>query len=308
MTLLLKSDAERSAEWSRLLAEKEPALELRIWPDVGDPASVRYLAAWTPPDNLIERFPNLELLFSVGAGVDQLNLAELPPQLPIVRMIEPGLIDSMVEYVTMAVLALHRDLVPYIARQREQSWKPLRIVPASARRVGILGLGMLGKACCHKLAEFGFQVAGWSRTRHEVEGVTTFAGHAELSEFLIRTDILVCLLPLTDATRGLLSAELFSRLPQGSMIVNAARGGHLDQDSLLAALDSGQIAAAVLDVTVPEPLTAGHPLWKHPQVLITPHIASRSRSDASVDAVLENLRRHRAGEPLIGLIDRQRGY
>lgn len=151
-------------------------------------------------------------------------------------------------------------------------------------------------------------MAGWSRSRHQVEGVATFAGETELPDFLARTDILVCLLPLTDATRGLLGAELFARLPRGAMLVNAGRGGHLDQEALLAALDGDQLAAAVLDVCEPEPLPAGHPLWDHPKVLITPHIASRSRSEASLDAIIENLRRHRAGEPLIGLIDRQRGY
>jgi glyoxylate/hydroxypyruvate reductase A len=215
MTLLLKSDAARAEEWTRLLADKAPELPFRIWPDIGDPAEIRYLAAWLPPDDLLGQFPNLELLVSVGAGVDQLNLAEIPARLPIVRMIEPGLVDSMVEYVTMSVLALHRDLVPYIAAQREQAWRPLRIRPTSERRVGVLGLGMLGKACALKLAEFGFGVAGWSRSRHEVEGIETFAGDAELPAFLARTDILVCLLPLTDATRGLLGAELFARLPLG---------------------------------------------------------------------------------------------
>lgn len=308
MTLLLKSDAERAGEWTRLLAVKAPELPFRVWPDIGDPADIRYLAAWIPPDDLRGLFPNLEVLFSVGAGVDQLNLADLPPDLPIVRMIEPGLVDSMVEYVTMAVLALHRDLVPYIAAQRRRAWAPLRIRPAFERRVGILGLGALGKACALALAGFGFEVAGWSRSRHQVEGVATFAGETELPDFLARTDILVCLLPLTDATRGLLGAELFARLPRGAMLVNAGRGGHLDQEALLAALDGDQLAAAVLDVCEPEPLPAGHPLWDHPKVLITPHIASRSRSEASLDAIIENLRRHRAGEPLIGLIDRQRGY
>lgn len=308
MTLLLKSDAARCLAWTQLLAEKAPELPFRTWPDAGDPADIRYLAAWIPPDDVMAQYPNLELLFSVGAGVDQLDLAKLPEGLPIVRMIEPGLVDSMVEYVVMSVLALHRDLVPYIASQREQSWKPLRIRPATERRVGVLGLGVLGEACSRKLAEFGFPVAGWSRSRHAVDGVECFAGAAELPDFLARTDILVCLLPLTDQTRGILSAELFAGLPRGAMLVNAGRGGHLDQDDLLAALDGGQLSAAVLDVAVPEPLPAGHPLWNHPQVLLTPHIASRSRDEAAVDALLDNLRRYRAGTPLVGLIDRRRGY
>lgn len=162
----------------------------------------------------------------------------------------------MVEYVTMAVLALHR----------EQLWEALRIRPAPECRVGILGLGMLGEACSRKLAGFGFQLAGWSRSRRAIDGVASFAGAAELPDFLARTDILVCLLPLTDETRSTLNAELFARLPHGAKLVSSGRGGHLDQDALLAALDGGRIAAAMLDVTTPEPLPAGHPLWNHPQV------------------------------------------
>jgi glyoxylate/hydroxypyruvate reductase A len=308
MTLLYKSDPARGLEWARLLAEKAPDLPFRLWPDIGDPLQIRYLAAWMPPDYIMAQFPNLELLLSVGAGVDQFDFSKLPPELPVVRMVEPGIVDGMVEYVGMAVLALHRDLVPYVAQQREQAWKQIRVWPASTRRVGILGLGMLGEAACLKLAGFGFQVAGWSRSRRRIDGVSCFAGAEELPDFLARSDILVCLLPLTDETRGMLGADLFARLPRGAKLVNSGRGGHLDQDALLAALDSGQIAAAVLDVTTPEPLPAGHALWSHPRVLITPHIASMTQPETAVDVVLDNLRRHRAGEPLLGLVDRRRGY
>ncbi len=308
MTFLYKSDAQLGAEWARLFAARVPDLPFRIWPDAGDPAVVRYLAAWSLPDDVMAQFPNLELLFSAGAGVDQFDLSKLPPDLPVVRMIEPGLVDSMVEYVTLAVLALHRDLVPYIAQQGRREWKHFRIRPASSQRVGVLGLGQLGEAAARKLAGFGFQLAGWSRSRRVLAGVTCYAGDAELPDFLARSDILVCLLPLTGETRGILNATLFSRLPPGARLVNAGRGGHLDQDALIAALDSGQLSAAVLDVAEPEPLPADHPLWGDARVLITPHIASRAQPETAVEAVLDNLRRHRAGEPLVGLVDRGRGY
>lgn len=308
MTLLLKSDAARAGAWVTLFAELAPEVTFRVWPDVGDPAQIRYLAAWIPPDDVMQQFPNLEVLFSVGAGVDQLDLTKFPATLPIVRMIEPGLIDSMVEYVSMAVLMLHRDAVFYTEAQRQQEWRALRIVPAPERRVGLLGLGKLGEACSRKLAGFGFQVAGWSRSRHAIDGVQCYAGPEELKIFLSRTDILVCLLPLTEQTRGILSAELFRELPRGAMLVNAGRGGHLDQDALLDALDTGHLSGAVLDVTTPEPLPDGHRLWTQPNVLITPHIASRSRDEAAVQLVIENIRRQEAGEPLIGAVDRDRGY
>ena len=308
MALLYKSDPARGAEWATILAQKAPDLSFRIWPEIGDPTEVRYFAAWMPPDDLMTQFPNLELLISVGAGVDHLDLSKLPPNLPVVRMVEPGIVDGMVEYVSMAVLGLHRDLIDYAAQQRGEIWKQIRVRPAATRRVGVLGLGMLGEASCTMLKSFGFQVAGWSRSRREIEGVTCFAGTDELPDFLARTDILVCLLPLTDETRGMLGAELFAQLPKGARLVNTGRGGHLDQDALLAALDSGQISAAWLDVTTPEPLTKGHPLWRHPRVLITPHIASMTQPETAVEVVLENLRRHHAGEALIGLVDRKRGY
>ncbi|MDP3410796.1 glyoxylate/hydroxypyruvate reductase A [Bosea sp. (in: a-proteobacteria)] len=308
MALLYKSDPARGAEWAAILAQKAPDLSFRIWPEIGDPADIRYFAAWMPPDDLMTQFPNLELLISVGAGVDHFDLSKLPPDLPVARMVEPGIVDGMVEYVSMAVLSLHRDLIDYVAQQRAEVWKQIRVRPASTRRVGVLGLGMLGEACCRMLVPFGFQVAGWSRSGRDIDGVTSFAGTDALPEFLARTDILVCLLPLTDETRGMLNAELFAQLPKGAKLVNSGRGAHLDQDALLAALDSGQISAAVLDVTSPEPLTTGHPLWSHPRVLVTPHIASMTQPETAVEVVLENLRRHHAGEPLIGLVDRQRGY
>jgi glyoxylate/hydroxypyruvate reductase A len=308
MTFLYKSDPTRGLEWARLFAQKAPDLRFRIWPDVGDPGDVRFLAAWMPPAEIMATFPNLELLFSVGAGVDQFDFSALPAELPVVRMVEPGIIDSMVEYATLAVLALHRDLVSYAAQQREQVWRQIRVRPASQRRVGILGLGSLGEAVSRKLAGFGFPVAGWSRSRRAIEGVTCYAGAEEMKAFLARSDILVCLLPLTAETRGILSADLFAMLPEGARLANCGRGGHLDQDALLSALGSGQISAAVLDVTDPEPLPAGHPLWSHPHVLVTPHIASMTQPETAVDVVLDNLRRHRAGEPLVGLVDRGRGY
>jgi len=308
MALLYKSDPARGAEWKKILAEKAPDLSFRIWPEIGDPTEVRYFVGWVPPDDLMEQFPNLELLISSGAGVDHLDLSKLPPNLPVARMVESGIVESMVEYVSMAVLGLHRDLIDYVGQQRAEVWKQIRVHPASTRRVGVLGLGMLGEASCRMLANLGFQVAGWSRSRREIAGVTCFAGADELPAFLERTDILVCLLPLTDETRGMLDAGLFAQLPKGARLVNVGRGGHLDQDALLAALDSGQVSAAWLDVTTPEPLTEGHPLWSHPRVLVTPHIASMTQPETAVAIVLENLRRHEAGEPLLGLVDRKRGY
>jgi glyoxylate/hydroxypyruvate reductase A len=223
-------------------------------------------------------------------------------------MIEPGIVEGMVEYVTQAVLTIHRDLTDYRLQQQQQVWRELPLKPASERRIGVLGLGVLGTAVLERLRVFGFACAGWSRSPREIEGVDCHAGEGALNGFLARTDILICLLPLTPATRGLLDAGLFAKLPRGASLIQTGRGGHLNQHDLLAALDSGQLHNAMLDVTDPEPLPAGHPLWTHPCVRITPHIASATRPESAVDVVLDNLRRHREGLPMLGQIDRTRGY
>ena len=307
MTFLYKSDPERGQVWARIFAERMPDVRLHVWPDIGDPAQVRYLAAWEPPTDL-SVFPNLEIVFGVGAGIDQIDLTALPSGVRVVRMIEPGIGEGMIEYVTASVLALHRDLPRYLRQQRERCWQPLPGKTAAQRRIGVLGAGELGGAVLRHLRGYGFECAGWSRTPRWIEGISSFVGHDGLSKLLARSDILVCLLPLTSATRGLLNKDLFARLPRGAALVHVGRGAHLVTADVLAALDHGQLSEAIIDVTEPEPLPADDPLWRHPRIWLTPHIASSTRADSSAQAVLENLRRHRAGEPLLGEIDRDRGY
>lgn len=308
MALVYKADPARGAEWKALLAVKAPDLAVHVWPETGDAANVRYLAAWVPPDDIMGRFPNLELVISTGAGVDQFDLSKLPDHLPLVRMLDPGIVDGMVEYVTLGVLSLHRHLPDYAIAKAEQRWAPIRLVAATQRRIGVLGCGQLGQAVCRRLAAFGFSLAAWSRSPREVDGVTVYMGKASLPAFLARTDILVCLLPLTDETAGILDARMFGQLPKGAGLVNAGRGRHLVQDDLRTALDSGQLSGAVLDVTEPEPLPRGHWLWSHPRVILTPHVASMTQPETAVEFVLETIARHRQGLPLRGLVDRTRGY
>jgi len=307
-TFLYKSDPVRGRQWAEVFARRAPEIDFRIWPDVGDPARVRFLAAWEPPDDLATRFPNLEVLFSSGAGVDQFDFAALPPALPVVRMVEPGIVRGMVEYVTHAVLDLHRDMPAYRRQQARGEWQPLPVRTAGERRVGVLGLGSLGQAVLAQLVSFGFDCAGWSRSRHVVDGVACHAGADELGTFLERTEILVCLLPLTESTRGFLSAALFSKLPAGAGLVHVGRGPQLVAHDLLAALASGRLREAVLDVTDPEPLPPSHALWQHPNIRITPHIASMTQPLSAAEAVLDNLRRFGAGEAMVGLVDRTLGY
>jgi glyoxylate/hydroxypyruvate reductase A len=308
MSVLYVGEPERGRDWARMFAERAPDLGFRTWPDMGDPRDVRFLVAWQPPDGLIPKLPNLEVIFSVGAGVDHLDLKSIPESLPIVRMIDPGLTDGMVEYVVFAVLALHRNLLDYIQDQRESRWAAIKTTLAPKRRVGVMGLGELGRACLTGLKSLGFPLYGWSRTLHRLDGVTCFAGDAQLTEFLGHCDILVCLLPLTAQTRGILSKSIFDRLPRGAGLVNVGRGAHLNERDLLDALEDGRVSGAILDVLNSEPPDRDHTFWHHPRILITPHIASMTHPETAGLVLLDNIRRHQRGEQMHGVVRRALGY
>lgn len=301
-------DPKRGAAWAEVFARDCPQVPFHCWPETGDPRDVRYLIAWTLSPEVIGALPNLEVLFSIGAGVDQLDLSVLPPHVRVIRMIEPGITTTMAEFVTMAVLALHRDLPALVAGQRSGGfpYRPVRM--AHERRVGIMGLGELGQAAIRMLLPIGFRLSGWSRSQREIAGVETHAGDEGMDAFLGGIDILVCLLPLTEETRGILCRETFAKMPMGAGLINVARGGHLVQDDLLEALESGRIGSAILDVSTPEPLPETHALRAHPAVFLTPHIAGVTRVDTAVHALIDALRGVIAGRPVAGDIDRSRGY
>jgi glyoxylate/hydroxypyruvate reductase A len=308
MAFVYKGPAQRGAIWAEQFARRMPQVPFWTWPEIKDPAQVRFLAAWEPPPRLAETFPKLEVLFSVGAGVDQFDFSALPRDLKVVRMVEPGLTACMCEYVSWAVLSLHRGMPQYLGQQRRGEWKEHPVRPASSRRVGVMGMGNLGRAALAQLRQIGFDCAGWSRSRRNDPGIRCYAGEAELDDFLAATDILVCLLPLTPETRGVLGRRVFDALPPGASLVNAGRGGHLVQPDLLDALERGQLSAAILDVCEPEPLPEGHPFWEHPRIWLTPHVASATQAETAAEALLDNLRRHHAGLPLEGVVDRSQGY
>ncbi|WFU45791.1 glyoxylate/hydroxypyruvate reductase A (plasmid) [Bradyrhizobium sp. CB82] len=308
MSILYRSDEARGQAWASYFADHAPDLEFRVWPDTGNLADVEYLIAWQAPADFIASLPGLKVLFSSGAGIDHVDLSAVPAHIPLVRMVEPGIIDGMVEYVSLAVLALHRDWFDYAAANAAHIWKPLEVPPASSRRIGVMGMGVLGQAVLGRLGTYGFQLRGWNRSLREMAGVESFAGADQLQPFLAGCDVLVCLLPLTPATCGILNQKTFAALPPGAALINVGRGPHLVEADLLEALDSGHLSRAILDVTDPEPLPAAHPFWAHSRVFVTPHVASMTQPETAAPILLENLRRHQRGEPLLDVVDRSRGY
>jgi glyoxylate/hydroxypyruvate reductase A len=309
MALLFRSTVDSSARWRAQLTRLTSELEVRVWPEIGNPAEIDYALVWRPEPGFLASLPNLKLILSLGAGVDHLlGDPQLPHHIPIVRLVDPHMTDAMSEYVVLQVLRLHRRDLDYRAQQEAGVWRELDQQNAVERRVGILGLGELGQDAAKKLKALGFDVAGWSRSDKNLAGIASYAGAAGLAPLLGRSEIVVCLLPLTTETERILNASTLALLPKGAALVNAARGAHLVEDDLLATLASGQVSAAVLDVFREEPLPADHPFWHHPRVVMTPHVAAFTNPATAAPIILDNIRRFEDGRPLLNRIDPARGY
>ena len=309
MALIFRTEFSRVAAWREAFKRHMPDLDFRVWDEPGDIADIEFALVWKPPRGVLRTFPNLRVIFSIGAGVDHLfSDPELPDGVPVVRMIEPELTRGMTEYVVLHVLRHHRHQHEMAANQRECKWQQVITPTAPLRKVGIMGLGELGATAAKVLASLEFDVAGWSRRGKDIPGVDSFHGADGLGRFLARSEILVCLLPLTPDTENILDANLFAKLPKGASLINAARGGHQVEQDIMAALDSGQLSEVTLDVFRSEPLPTDHPFWAHPRVTITPHNASVTDPDSAVRQVVENIRRARRGEPLPNIVDPKAGY
>ena len=308
MHVLFYSTLDDPAEWLPELRKHLPEARVEVWPEIADPNAVEVALIWTPPPDGLSRYPNLRAVLSLGAGVNQLDLRSLPKGVPVARLVDPSLTDGMRDYCVWAVMRYHRYLDEHLANQPLRKWVYKMSPPKASVCVGVLGLGELGAAVAQALVAVGFQVRGWARSRKTIEGVRCFAGEAELPAFAAETQILICLLPLTAETRGILSRRLFKLLPRGARVINVGRGDHLVEADLLAALDAGEIGAATLDVFSREPLPSDHGFWSHPKITVTPHVATWGTAASAAPHVAENIRRAVAGRALLNQVDIKRGY
>ena len=309
MAVLLKSDAAATERWLEAFVAEAPALEVRSWPDYGDPAEIDIAVVWDLPPGAYREFPNLKAILCLGMGVDVLMARDdLPPGVPIARLHDPFMISAMTEYVLLHCLRHHRGQDSFRRAQTRAEWLVLPTPVTRRRRIGIMGIGVLGQAAAALLVGLGFPVAGWSRTVKQVAGIDCFAGDEGLDAFLGQTDILVCLLPLTPATENILNARTFGLMPPGAALINAARGSLVDDDDLIAALDSGRLSGATLDTFRIEPLPADHPFWRHPLVTVTPHAAADTHPATAAKELVANIRRARAGAALNNQVDPTQGY
>lgn len=314
MAILIAVKGWDAAPWVERMRTRLPGRDIRAWPDdVGDGGEIDYVLAWKAPAELFRQLGNLKVIFSLGAGVDHLPPADRRPHVPVVRVVDPDLTDRMTEWVVMQVLLHHRQHLAYAAQQREKYWRHLPQPAAKDVRVGILGLGVLGRASAQALAALGFQVAGWARSRKQVADVECFAGKEQLDAFLGRTDILVNLLPLTDETRHLIDYAFLRKLARdgvlgGPVFINAGRGATQAESDLQLALTDGTLKAASVDVFEQEPLEAENPFWVMQNVVVSPHVAADSDPESLSAYIAEQIATFEAGGNLANVVDPKAGY
>jgi glyoxylate/hydroxypyruvate reductase len=306
MRIYYYAPATKAAPWVDGLKTALPDAEVSEWAP-GAPAA-DYVVVWAPPQQLFDEQRQLKAIFNTGAGVDALLKLQLPAGAKLVRLDDAGMSVQMAEYVCHAAIRHFREFDAYEAAVRQGQWafrKPRR---REDFPVGVMGLGVLGTRVAQALRQFDFPVLGWSRTPREVEGVRCHSGEQGFQDFLAATRILVCLLPLTPQTEGILDRATLGRLQRGGYLINVARGGHLVEADLLALLDEGHLAGASIDVLRQEPPPADHPFWSHPKIVLTPHTSARTDRDASIEQIAGKIRALEHGEPVAGVVDLKRGY
>ena len=306
--MLLKTDA-RDMQWIDAFSRAMPELEVRLWPDTGDPSEINCALLWGPPPELFDRLDNLEVIFSIGAGVDSLlNCPALPVHLPIVRMVESELTAGMVEFCLFHILRFHRLMPQFESNRIARRWEELTQAPASEITVGVMGLGVLGRALARQLNALRYQVVGYRRSAGDIAGMEIFHGEEQLEAFMRRSEMLVALMPSTRETRGLVNRKTLSWLPSGSYFINAGRGDLVNEQDLVSALDEGSLSGAALDVFETEPLPDDSALWTHDKVYLTPHIASITHPPTACRYIADAINDFRQDKPWPNLVETDRGY
>lgn len=291
------------------IREALPDEDIREWPEVGAPGDIDICMIFRMQPGFLKPYDNLKLISATGAGVDHYLLdPEFPRHLPLVRIVDQSFAARMADYVTSWVMFHHRDIAHYLEAQKRHEWAFKVMRPAAEVSIGVMGLGQMGALTAARLAALGYDVRGWARNPHEIEGVACFAGEAGFRPFLEKTEILINLLPLTPHTRGILSSQTFAEMPTGGVLISAGRGGHMIEADIMAALNGGQLRAATIDAFQTEPLPPDHAFWDQRGLYVTPHCSSTASLETTVDGFAENVRRFRQGRPLQNLVDYEQGY
>ena len=309
MVVSFISQVEKPEDWLPKLEQQLPDLEFLVHSEIADLGEIEIALVAKPQPGVLAALPRLKFIQSLWMGVNDLLLDEtFPRHVPLSRLVDPGMVAAMGATVLAHVLDLHRDLYRYRDQQIRREWHKFPQRRAQECRVGILGLGVLGTDAAKKLRALGFQVAGWSRSLKTIDGIDGYIGAEGLKSLLSETDILVCLLPLTDSTTGIINKALIAELPRGASVVDLSRGAHIVEQDLLDALDGGHLSRAVLDVFNVEPLAPSHPFWVHPRITVTPHVAAVTDPVTSLPKVVENIERVCSGRQPRDLVNIESGY
>lgn len=309
MSIVILRQDDKIELWKKAIKAADPNIEVYSYLEPHDKDAVEVALVWKHPKGSLAGYSNLKYIACSGAGVDFIFEDETTPSgIPITRVVDTMLASDMSEYVVAAIFSFLKHLNVYKVDQFHKVWQPKAYHRISDFTVGIMGLGALGTVLANDLVRFGFKTQGWANSKKVINGVTSFNGESEFNSFLATSQILVCLLPLTNDTTGILNATLFKQLPKGAYVINAARGGHLVDQDLIEYVDNGHISGATLDVFHQEPLLPTHPFWENDKINITPHYASVSDTDSVVPQILENYRRMQVGESLLNLVSEKKGY
>lgn len=309
MSIVLIAPGRDMSGLKDAIHQKAPDIDVEVWPRITYKKRVRMAVCWKHPSNILGQFPNLALASSLGAGVNHLLAdKDLAENIPISRVITKDLKEQMAEYALLAVLSYRRTLLHYISAKNRTEWKPISPVPMEQCTVGVMGLGEMGHAIAQRLAGNGFTVNGWSRSKKNMEDLKTFAGHSEMKAFLEQSNIVICALPLTDETSGILDLQAFKQMKKPSYLINMGRGQHLVEEDLIYALDTNLIEGAFLDVFEEEPLPDTHTFWNRKNIMLTPHIAAITDLGQAAEVIAENYKRCQSGMPPLYQADRKKEY